>query len=496
MNLSGGWYASRRLGFVLAGCMAGALGAAAAHAQEPKTPVTRAGAATSNITPWLGLSINGSMNDIKAAHVHDELNVRCMVLDDGRTRVALAVCDACAVPLEVVTRAKARITETTGIDSDHVLISATHTHSAGCLAPAFQSEADPLYTRFAAVKIADGVRRAVTNLEPARVGWGVGQEPDEVFNRRWYLKPGTVPADPFGGTTDRVKMNPPPGSPDLVEPAGPVDPDVAVLFAETPLDRQIALLGNYALHYVGNVGPGHLSADYFGVFAGEVRRLIDAERADPPFVAMLTNGASGDINNINFRTPQPALAPYAKMRLVGAELAIDAAAIEAGILPRSDITLDARTTVLTLHVRKPSSEELERAQAIVAAAGGLTSEMKTLPQIYARETLLLNDYPETVPITIQALRVGDLGIVAIPCEVFVEIGLEIKQKSPLQPTMLIELANGYNGYLPTRKQHELGGYETWRARSSYLEVGAADAITRASLELLAEVARSKPTAAR
>ena len=55
---------------------------------------------------------------------------------------------------------------------------------------------------------------------------------------------------------------------------------------------------------------------------------------------------------------------------------------------------------------------------------------------------------------------------------FVEIGLEIKKKSPLKPTFTIELANGYNGYLPTPEQHELGGYETWRARSSYLEVDA------------------------
>ena len=102
-------------------------------------------------------------------------------------------------------------------------------------------------------------------------------------------------------------------------------------------------------------------------------------------------------------------------------------------------------------------------------------------------TYLLAKYPDTVKATIQAIRVGELGIVAIPCEVFTEIGLEIKAKSPLKPTFTIELANGYNGYLPTPAQHALGGYETWRARSSYLDVNASEAITKTVLELLGEV---------
>jgi neutral ceramidase len=93
--------------------------------------------------------------------------------------------------------------------------------------------------------------------------------------------------------------------------------------------------------------------------------------------------------------------------------------------------------------------------------------------VFARETVLIKDYPPEVPLVIQALRIGDLGIAAIPCEVFAETGLEIKQHSPFKPTFTIELANGYSGYLPTPEQHKLGGYETWRARSSFLETQAA-----------------------
>jgi hypothetical protein len=103
--------------------------------------------------------------------------------------------------------------------------------------------------------------------------------------------------------------------------------------------------------------------------------------------------------------------------------------------------------------------------------------------------VLLADYPATARARLQAMRIGELGIVAIPCETFVEIGLEIKKKSPLKPTFTIELANGYNGYLPTPEQHKLGGYETWRARSSYLEVDAAPKITATVLGLLEKVSK-------
>ena len=109
--------------------------------------------------------------------------------------------------------------------------------------------------------------------------------------------------------------------------------------------------------------------------------------------------------------------------------------------------------------------------------------------MYARETVLLAKYPDAVRAKVQAMRVGGLGIAAMPCEVFTEIGLELKAKSPLRPTFTVSLANGYNGYLPTPAQHALGGYETWRARSSYLEVKASEDVTKAALAMLAAVAK-------
>lgn len=445
----------------------------------------RAGAATTNISPWLGLSINGNLADVTAAQVHDELHARALVLDDGKSRLAIVVCDSCMIPREVVADAKRRIVERSGLEPGRVLISATHAHSCPTSGAVFQSNPDREYTRFLAVRIADAVAQALNNLAPARVGWGRTSNDRQVFNRRWKMKPGTIPPDPFGGRTDTVQMNPPPGGANLVEPAGPIDPDVWVLSAQSPAGRPLALLANYSLHYVGGVGPGHASADYYGAFADRVQQLLEADRIDPPFVSMMSNGTSGDVNNINFRTPRPPAPPYAQIRKVAGDLAEDAVRVARAIDYRDRVELDAHSADLTLGVRKPDKADLERAGSILARAEG--KPLRTLQEIYARETKLLGDYPDTVPVTIQAMRIGDLGIVAIPCEVFAEIGLEIKAKSPLKPVFTIELANGYNGYLPTREQHARGGYETWRARSSYLEVDAASKITAKVLELLGEL---------
>jgi hypothetical protein len=139
---------------------------------------------------------------------------------------------------------------------------------------------------------------------------------------------------------------------------------------------------------------------------------------------------------------------------------------------------------LKLGVRKPDAAELARAREILAEA---KRPLTTMEEIYAGETVQISEYPASVPVLLQAMRIGDLSITAIPCEVFVEIGLELKQKSPIKPTFTVSLANGYNGYLPTPEHHALGGYETWRAKSSYLEVGASPKITAELLELLARL---------
>ena len=280
--------------------------------------VLLAGAAASNITPPLGGMIIGGWKPIPATHIHDDLFAKCLVLDNQDTRLVFVVCDNLGLPREVCDAAKNIIHEKTGIPVENIMISATHTHSAvSARGPNRLLPSEPLndYQQFIVQRIADGVRCAVNNLEPARIGWGSGDEPVSVFNRRWYMKAGTHLRNPFGGV-DKVRMNPPRAGDNLLEPAGPTDPEIAFLSVQSTEGRPIALLANYSLHYVGGVRSGDVSADYYGIFADRTAELIQADRQSPPFVAMMSNGTSGDINNIDFTKKSERLPRYQKMREV------------------------------------------------------------------------------------------------------------------------------------------------------------------------------------
>jgi hypothetical protein len=390
------------------------------------------------------------------------------------------------IPQEIHDAAKALAEKRTGIPASNILISATHTHTAPTVAGVFQSEPDAEYIKFLTTKIADGIEKAHAKLAPAKAAWVVGEEPNQVFNRRWKMKAGIVNADPFGGTTDQVKMNPPRMSPNLIEPAGPTDPSVTVLSVRTADDKPLALYANYSLHYVGD-RPA-LSADYFGVFAEVIGQKL---KAGPGFVAMLSNGTSGDVNNINFKQAAMKTMPGERSRLVADAVADAAVKALAKAEYRDDVRLGVERTTLELGVRKPTAADVMRAEGLLGQAKG--RDLRGVEEIYARETVLMAKYPEKVTVPLQAIRIGDGAIATIPCEVFTEIGLSIKKHSPFKPTCVVSLANGYYGYLPTPAQHALGGYETWRARSSFLEVKASDGIEKELGGLLEKLNGAKET---
>ncbi|WP_084427520.1 neutral/alkaline non-lysosomal ceramidase N-terminal domain-containing protein [Roseimaritima ulvae] len=445
--------------------------------------VFRAGAATSNITPPLGEMIVGNWQPIPATNVHDELHARCLVLDDGDTQLAIVLCDNVGIPREVFDLAKQQIQDATDIPKSHLLLAATHTHSATTArgkSKMIQDEALTAYQTFLAQRISDGVRRALAQLEPAKIGWGSAQEPSEVFNRRWFVDDPALLSNPFGGV-DRVRMNPPRGHKSLNRPAGPTDPEISFLSVQSTEGRPIALLANYSLHYVGGVRPGDVSADYFGYFARFIEQKLNARDQFPPFVGILSNGTSGDVNNINFTDAKPhRYGRYEKMAEVAEKVASRVYEAHQQIEFHDWVDLDAAATDLELKTRKPTEEM----RAHFAALDEESSDTKRQGReaIYAKRVANLDKAPDTVDVPLQVLKIGDLGIAAIPFETFTETGLEIKAKGPLGKTFTIELANGSYGYLPTPEQHRLGGYETWMGTNN-VQLDASEKIVDTLMEL-------------
>lgn len=447
--------------------------------------VFRAGAAASNITPPLGGGIIGGWNSPPATHIHDELHAKCLVLDDGTTRLAFVICDNLSIGREVYDQARQIIHDKTGIPLDNMMMAATHTHSSVSARGANRLKSDGElsdYQQFLVMRIADGVRRAVNNLEPAKIGCGAGREETQVFNRRYFMKPDVPTPNPFGGT-DKVVMNPGRGNPGISKAAGPTDPEIAFLSVQSADGRPIALLADYSLHYVGGGRSGAISADYFGMFSERIGQLLNADGADPPFVGILSNGSSGDINNINWlQKPQEKYAPYEKMREVAELVAQSVYSVHQQIEFRDWVQLGAIRKELTLAVRKPTEQQMDYARKILDKPDDAKPYHRH-EKTYARRVLQLHESPDEVSVVLQTFRIGGLGVCAIPFEVFVEIGLELKEKSPFEQTFTISHANGTYGYLPTAEQHELGGYETWLGTNT-VEFQAAPKIVRTLTDML------------
>lgn len=459
-----------------------------ATAADTKFPL-KAGAATADITPqkW-PVELIGSFSKRLAGHAWDRLNARALVLDNGETRLAFVTVDSCLVPRTLFDEAKRRAAELCGMSAAHILAAATHTHSAPRVKNGRNVEAPADYVEQMTRGIVSALQQATDNLAPAELGWGTCQVPEEVHNRRWFMKEGGIVTNPFGETTDIVRMNPPRGRGLLDRPAGPVDPEVVFLSVRTHEGRPLALLANYSLHYVGNVPAGGVSSDYFGEFADQLKaKLFTEEHRDtlPPFVGILSNGTSGDVNNINFTNPQPRAKPFVRIREVAGLVAERVVEAMPAVKYQRSVPLAMAQQELTLKVRKPTPAQVARAKQFLAEPDEKNLPMRA--KAYADRTLGLHEHPGTEAIILQAVRVGDVGVTSIPCEVFAEIGLRLKQQSPLKPSFTMELANGHYGYLPTPRQHELGGYETWMGTNN-LEIEASDKIEAVLRKLMAKVA--------
>lgn len=443
----------------------------------------RAGAAAVDITPaQFPMNMPGGFSANMAEKAHDPFHSRALVLDDGKTALAMVVVDNLGAGPDVLNEAKAVAAAKTGLKPENMLISSTHTHSGPSLNT--RSEAAAAYYKQFVAGVAASIIQAHAARKPASVGMAAHPLPDEVFNRRWFLK-GPMPPNPFG-RFDRVKTNPGTDPTVIDKPAGPTDPDITILSVMGEKRKPLALYANYSLHYVGGAPEGQMSADYFGEFA---RVMPSRVRGDENFVAMMSNGTSGDINNIPFGVTRPPREPFEQIRLV-AQKAADTAwhAWRKIEKHRADARLGMLQREVTLKLRKPSADEVAAAKAILAIKDkDAIAKLPRLAQSYAGSVVSAAEAPEQeITVQLQAIRIGDTAVCAIPFETFVEIGLDLKKRSPFSQTMVVGLANGRHGYLPTPEQHQLGGYETWLG-TNRVQQDASVILTTQLLAMLAEL---------
>jgi hypothetical protein len=425
------------------------------------------GFAETDITPKLGSQSPGGMQARRLNAVHDPLKAVAMVIKGEKATVALVGIDALFITEETTAKARQAITATTKIPSSHVLIGASHTHGGGPIASCFESEADPDYLNLVASRITEAVSSAYHSLHPAEIGDGFGHEPSISFNRRFLMRDG------------RHATHPGKGHPEIVKSAGPIDPDVGVLAARAPGGALLGLFVNFACHLTVMGGNG-FTADYLA----SLRQVLRRHFSQPHLPVGFLLGAAGDVTQVdNLRPGREFGEAWADMF----GLALGGEVIQT--LERTswhhDPVVQAVQSFVPIPIREPRDVALETPELGLGA--GSVAE-----KVYSRERELVAQeraMRPVIPCEVQAVRVGDLGIVTNGAEFFCQLGLDIKAASPFTRTWVSSLTNQYIGYVATPSAYYAGGYEPRTARSAKMAPWAGQALVEASLKALKTLIR-------
>lgn len=445
--------------------------AAADAADQP----LRVGAAEADITPPAGYRMSGYFHERLNTGTRDLLKAKALYLEQGDVRAALVFCDLIGVPAGVVERARKLILGQSEVPAENVLVAATHSHTGplyqGVLREHFhrlaveRQGADPQeavdYSESLVRQIAAAVAQARERARPASLSAGIATRDDISFNRRFHMKNGSVVFNPG-------RLNP-----DIVRPAGPIDPAVGILLARDPdASRPLAALTVFALH-LDTVGGTQYSADYPYFLERDLRKQWGDD-----LISLFGAGTCGDINHIDVKSQGTGMPDTER---IGMALAATVTGAADSLRPIERPSLAVAHATVDVPAQSYTPEQIAAARANISKVG--TRELSFLEQVEACKIMSIElRGQKTLPLEVQVFRLGDdVALVALPGEVFVELGLEIKRRSPFATTLVVELANDCPHYLPTRKAFAEGSYETV---NSIIEVGGGEKLVEQAVSLL------------
>jgi hypothetical protein len=433
----------------------------------------RVGGAAVVINPPVGIPLAGYYSPRGAVDIMDDLFAKALVLEKDGVKAALVVCDLISIPRPTVEAARRLIAEQTGIPSTHVMISATHQHtgpvlSRGSARDKMDGGSGDLAVRYTAelpAKIARCVAEAIRRLVPAKVSAGIGREDGISFNRRYWMKDGTV------------SWNPPKNDPGIIRPAGAIDPDVGVLYFEDLDGRPLVTYVNFAMH-PDTTGGTRVSADYPGALA---RRLADFK--GEAMLTIFANGACGNINHLDNRWSAQRSGPAEAKRL-GTILAAAVLKTYPQLKPVAAGPLRARSQLVELPLPRVTPEDLAAAREVQKRVSDRKTTFMEKVQAYKVLDVAARE-GKPLEAEVQVIALGDqIAWVALPGEAFVELGLSIKKASPFPYTMIAELANGSVGYIPNKSAYPEGNYEVVSARCAE---GSGEMLVKAAIEITGQV---------
>jgi neutral ceramidase len=457
-----------------------------AWAQGPPSTVFKAGFAERDITPEIGMEAPGGYGKAYHRSLHDPCKVRASVFDDGQSRVAIVGIDALGIRRDTVQKVRRTIEARTGIPAQSILIGASHSHSSGPivwimpgefddasalvqrLAYKESTNVDPKYLAVVEKALIEAVCEADGRRVETRAGVGKGIEPSVAFNRRFRMR------------DRRTITHPGQGNRDIVEPAGPVDPEVGVIGAWDAKDshRLLGCVVNFACH--ATTSPSGISANYIHY----IEKVIQGYYGKDCVVVFLA-GASGDITQVDNRSPYRNPDGERWAQFVGGKVGAEALKVLLTMERGTLAPVAARARVWDIPRRVPSPDHVKTSLELVQRDHS-GKDPTTLT--FAKETILLDalikKHPK-VEVEVQAVQVGPSVFVTTPAEYFCQYGLEIKAASGFPFTFPVSLANGCVGYVPTEEAFgpHGGGYETRLTSYSNLEITAGNAMRDAGIAL-------------
>ena len=456
--------------------------AALFSAEESKSTL-KAGFAERDITPDIGMEAPGGYGKSFHRTRHDACKVRAAVFDDGKERVALVGLDALFIHRATTNKVRQAIEQKTGIASGAILLGASHSHSSGPMSgvmPGEYDDAAPLIRGLAYEKstcadakylekveqaIVDAVVAADAARTDVQAGIGRGSEASVAFNRRFRVRAGFTVTHPGQN------------NPDIVEPAGPIDPEVGVIGVWKD-QKLIGTVVNFTCH--ATTSPGGISANYIHYLEKAIRGYYG-----PDVIVVFLNGASGDVTQVDNRNPFVHRTPEKWAEFVGARVGIEAVRVLLTVQPGLLTPVTAKTKTWPIKRRVPSSERVQRSLELVQQD---PAKVGSTEWTFAKEIVLLDHKLKkepTVEVEVQAVQVGPAVFVTTPAEYFCQYGLEIKERSEFPFTFPVSLANGCVGYVPTEEAFgpHGGGYETRLTSYSNLEITAGNQLRDAGVEL-------------
>ncbi len=429
----------------------------------------KCGAIDINITPELGVHMPGGWTNRPAMDVYDPLFVHAIVFDDGDTTLALASVDTLYVSFAMVKAIRERVNAKIGIPKENILVAATHTHFSFAIDLAtYKPEEEKFtdkYTVECAQKIGDAIILAYKHREDAVIGTSTTEEKDISYIRRFFM------------TNGKVEMNPPMKSPDIVRPEGVIDPEVGVMRIDRPDGSPIAVMSNFACHLCVASKDGY-SADFGGEISNVIKRTLGEK-----VVSVFFAGCCGNINHIDFLGKKVTTEPNHHIKM-GRVLGYKILSEREKIFTSGDVKLASSEESITVKRRQPTEENLAYMREINAKENPTPKE-----QSYAVDYKFLSEnYKESETFTVQTFKIGDVGFVGLPGEIFVECGFEIRADSPFGITFIAELANGCLGYVSTPEAQQNGGYETELSRYTYTPPETIGLMAKSAIKQLKELA--------